>query len=201
GYRTGAAGRYSTEFYLSDNRLTQAIGITSGLPVIREEQCELLADEMARGSRPLARAQESAATRTLLACGRGSSSNGVCGGADHLENAFRLGEHRHMAAVELVGGRAHALCKEALQIRMNGAVIFADDVPAWLRFPGGSSDFSFEQVGFWSPLRRQNKLFLVLGQIPGERVDAFRKQPDTSVLDVDVRKDIRLWEVRLLCLR
>src|SRR6266481_4740354 len=106
-----------------------------------------------------------------------------------------------MAAVELVGGCAHALCKEALQIGMNRAVIFADDVPAWLRFPGGSSDSSFEQVGFWSPLRRQNKLFLVLGQITGERVDAFRKQPDTSVLDVDVRKDIRLWEIRLLCLR
>ncbi len=27
---------------------------------------------------------------TLLACGCGSSSNGVCGGADHVENAFRL---------------------------------------------------------------------------------------------------------------
>ena len=34
--------------------------------------------------------EESGATRTLLACGCGSSSNGVCGGADHVENAFRL---------------------------------------------------------------------------------------------------------------
>jgi hypothetical protein len=47
-----------------------------------------------------------------------------------------------MAAVQLVGGCAHALCKEALQIGMNRAVILADDVPAWFRFPGGSSDSS-----------------------------------------------------------
>src|SRR5215469_4439325 len=63
-------------------------------------------------------------------CCCGSVSNGVCGGADYVEDAFRLGEHRHMAAVEFVGGCAHALGHSALQIGLNGAVILGDDVPA-----------------------------------------------------------------------
>src|SRR5258708_37864573 len=97
-----------------------------------------------------------------------------------------------MAAVELVGGCAHALCKEAPQIGMNRAVIFADDVPAWLRFPGGSSDLSFEQVRLWTPLRRQNKLFLVLGQITRETHQPIREQPATSLHHLDVPQRRRL---------
>src|SRR5215470_10407429 len=128
-------------------------------------------------------------------CCCGSVSNGVCGGADYVEDAFRLGEHRHMAAVEFVGGCAHALGHSALQIGLNGAVILGDDVPAGLRPPGGSADFGVEQVGFRSSLRRINKLFLLLGQITGETLNAFRSQPDASVLDIDVGEDIRPWEI------
>src|SRR5260221_7744757 len=43
--------------------------------------------------------EESGATRTLLACGCGSSANGVFGGADHVEDAFPLGKPRDNAAV------------------------------------------------------------------------------------------------------
>jgi hypothetical protein len=35
---------------------------------------------------------------------------GVCGGTNYLEHFVRLRKHRHVAAVELIGGRAHALC-------------------------------------------------------------------------------------------
>ena len=51
---------------------------------------------------------------------------------NHVQDAFRLGEHRHVAAVEFVGGCAHTLRKEAFQIGLNRAVFLADDVPAGL---------------------------------------------------------------------
>src|ERR1700720_5049213 len=38
--------------------------------------------------------------------------NSFCGGADDVEHAIRLGEHWHVAAVELIGGCAHALGEE-----------------------------------------------------------------------------------------
>ena len=41
---------------------------------------------------------------------RGSRNSG-CGGTDYLDDAFRLGEHRHMAAVEFVGGCPIRLAK------------------------------------------------------------------------------------------
>src|SRR6266576_1696954 len=66
-------------------------------------------------------------------------------------------EHRHVAAVELIRGCAHALGHGALQIGMQGAVFFPGDVPAWLRLPRGSPDFRLEQVGFGDPLSRPNE--------------------------------------------
>src|SRR6516225_6050936 len=72
---------------------------------------------------------------------------GVCGLADHVEHEAWLGKHRHVAAVALKGGCAHALGEEALQIGMNGSVLFGDDVPARLRLPGSSPDFRLEQIG------------------------------------------------------
>ena len=98
---------------------------------------------------------------TLRSCG--GFLNGFCCGLDYVDDAFRLREHRHMAAVEFVDGCAHALGHGALQIGMNRAVFFADDVPTGLLFPGGSSDFCLEQVWFRNTLRRQNELFLLLG--------------------------------------
>jgi hypothetical protein len=41
-------------------------------------------------------------------------------------HAFGLGEHGDVAAVELVGGCAHALRKEALQIGMHGLVFLTE---------------------------------------------------------------------------
>src|SRR6516165_8694268 len=123
---------------------------------------------------------------------------GVCGLADHVEHEAWLGKHRHMAAVALKGGCAHALGEEALQIGMNGSVLFGDDVPARLRLPGSSPDFRLEQIGFRRALGCPNELLLLLREVAAEILCAFRTQPDTSVDDFYVRKNVRLREVGLL---
>ena len=58
-----------------------------------------------------------------------------------------------------------------------------------------------EQIGFRNTLRRQNELLFLLGQIAREIIDAVRKQPDASVLDVDVGEDRCPREIGLLRLR
>ena len=77
-----------------------------------------------------------------------------------------------MAAVDLIGGGAHALGEEALQIGMHGAIIFADDEPAWLRLPSGSPDFRFEQVRLGDALGRPNELLLLLRKVSAEILGA-----------------------------
>jgi hypothetical protein len=52
--------------------------------------------------------------------------NYFCGGTDYIGHPFRLGEHRNVAAVELIRGCTCALGHGALQIGMHGAVFFAD---------------------------------------------------------------------------
>src|ERR1700752_228056 len=108
---------------------------------------------------------------------------GLCGGADDVDDPFGLGGPRPVAAVELIGGCAHALGEEALQIGMHGMVFFADDVPARLRLPSGSPDFRVEQVGFGDALGRPNELLLLLRKISAEILRAFGPRPDTSIHD------------------
>jgi hypothetical protein len=136
--------------------------------------------------------------RCFIRCG---FVNRFGGGADDVEHALGLGEHRHVAAVELIGGSAHALGKEALQVRMDGVVFLADDVPTWLRLPGGSPRFRIEQVGFRDTLGRPDDLLLLLRKVSAEVLRALRTQPDTSIHDFDVGEDISPWEVGLLRLR
>src|SRR6266576_1874263 len=131
----------------------------------------------------------------------GSCSNCLCSGADDVEHALGLREHRHVAAVELIGGCAHALGHGALQIGMHGAVFFADDVPARLRLPGGPPDFRVEQVGFRDALGCPTELLLLLRKVPTEILRAVRTQPDTSIHDFDVGEDVGPREVGLLRLR
>ena len=112
-----------------------------------------------------------------------------------------MGEHRHMAAVELVRGCTHALGEKALQIGMNRAVLFADDVPARFRLPGGSPDFRLEQIGLRHALRRPNELLLLLRKVSAEILQALRPQPDTSIHDFYVGEDVGPREFGLLRLR
>src|SRR5258707_2716695 len=125
----------------------------------------------------------------------------VRGGADGVEHAIRLGEHRHVAAVKLIRCGAHALGEKTLQIRMHGAVIFANDVPARLRLPSGSPDFRLEQVGLGDALGRPNELLLLLRKVSAEILRALRTQPDTSIHDFDVGEDVGPRELGLLRLR
>src|SRR3989441_653475 len=134
-------------------------------------------------------------------CRYGGSLHGRCGGTDYVENEVRLGEHRDMTAVGLVGGGAHTPGHGALQIGMHGAVFFADDVPARLRLPSGSPDSRLEQVGFGDALGRPNELLLLLRKVSAEILRTFRTQPDTSINDFDVREDVGLRELGLLSLR
>src|SRR5215471_16459834 len=126
---------------------------------------------------------------------------GVSGFANHVEHEVRLGKHWHVAAVALKGGCVHTLGEETLQIGMNGSVLFGDDVPARLRLPGSSPDFRLEQIGFRCALGCPNELLLLLRKVAAEILCGFRTQPDTSVDDFYVGKNVGLREVGLLRLR
>src|SRR5262245_10184864 len=123
---------------------------------------------------------------------------GACGLADHVEHEVGLGKHWHVAAIALKRGCAHAFGEEALQIGMNGSVLFGDDVPARLRLPGSLPDFRLEQIGFRRALGCPNELLLLLRKVAAEKLCGFRTQPDTSVDDFNVGKNVGLREVGLL---
>jgi hypothetical protein len=110
-------------------------------------------------------------------------------------------QHGDVTAGHLGDSGAHALCDEPFHVWVHGTIVLPNDVPAWFRFPGGSSNFCVEQVGFRNTLRRQNELLFLVGQITGEIVDTLREQPDASVLDLDVGEDRCLREIGLLRLR
>src|SRR5215471_14873014 len=123
---------------------------------------------------------------------------GACGLADHVEHEVGLGKHWHVAAVALKGGCAHALGEEALKIGMNGSVLFGDDIPARLRLPSSSPDFCLEQIGFRRALSCPNQLLLLLRKVAAEILGALGTQPDTSIDDFYVGKNVGFWEVGLL---
>src|SRR5439155_19027569 len=110
----------------------------------------------------------SSVARRASDCRYGGALHGLCGGTDHVNHKLGVGEHRDVAAVDLVGGGAHTLGHGALQIGMHGAVFFADDVPARLRLPSGSPDSRLEQVGFGDALGRPNELLLLLRKVSAE---------------------------------
>src|SRR6266404_2005731 len=84
---------------------------------------------------------------------------------------------------------------------MHGVILFGDDVPARLRLPGSSPDFRLEQIGFRRALGRPNELLLLLRKVAAEILCALRTQPDTSVDDFYVGKNVGLRELGLLRLR
>src|SRR6476660_5792586 len=84
---------------------------------------------------------------------------------------------------------------------MHGIILFGDDVPARLRLPGSSPDFRLEQIGFRRALGRPNELLVLLREVAAEILCALRTQPDTSVDDFYVGKNVGLRELGLLRLR
>jgi hypothetical protein len=105
--------------------------------------------------------------RDVLHPGRGFL-NGGDGGADDVEDAVGLGEHRDVAAVEFVGGGAHALGRGAFEFGVDGVVAGGDDVPARLGPPGGARGVAEEQVGGRGEVGRPDYFLLFGGQVPGE---------------------------------
>src|SRR5215831_2190120 len=124
--------------------------------------------------------------------------NGLRGSTDYIEHDIRLGKHGDVTALKFIGGGAHTVRKKAFQIRVHSAVVLANDVPARLRLPSRSPDFRLEQIGFRRALGCPNELLLLLRKVAAEILCAFRTQPDTSVDDFYVGKNVRLREVGLL---
>jgi hypothetical protein len=54
---------------------------------------------------------------------------------DYINDFSGPGDHDDMAAVHFMHGGSHTLRQEALQIRLNGPIVFGHDVPVGLRFP------------------------------------------------------------------
>jgi hypothetical protein len=83
--------------------------------------------------------------RRLSYCG--DSFNRFCGGTDYIDHHVGVGEHSDVAAGDLRRASAHPLGNEPLHVRVDGAVVLRDNVPAWLRFPRSSSDFCLNRSG------------------------------------------------------
>src|SRR5579862_5166682 len=101
-------------------------------------------------------------------------------------------QHYYVAARDLGRLGPHAFGEKALTVRLYGAVVLGDDVPAGLRFPSGACDFCPEEVWSRDALGRPNQLLFLRGQVACEGINAFLKQPDTSVGNFDVRENVCL---------
>jgi hypothetical protein len=134
-----------------------------------------------------------------LRCYRGRL-NCFCGGTDYIDHHVWVGEHGDVAAGDLSNFGAHPLSNEPFHVGVDGAVVLGNDVPAWLRSPGSSSDFRIEQVGIRHALGRPDELLFLFGQIACDS-RCLPEAADTSVCDIDVGEDVRRRELRLLCLR
>jgi hypothetical protein len=106
-----------------------------------------------------------------------------------------------VTALELMGGRSHALRNKTLEFRVHSAVVLAHDVPTRLRLPRGSFKLLIEQVRVWNALRRLNKFLFLLRQISREARNATRFQPDAPFCDFDVAEDVGTRKFVLLALR
>jgi hypothetical protein len=112
--------------------------------------------------------------------------------------------HLYVDAVEpigLEGSGFHSLCDEAFQLWLDRAIVVRHDVPARLRPPGGAFNLLGEQVGDWRCVFSPNELLLVLTQVTGKVLDAVWFDPNATVCNFDVRKDLRDGELSLQALR
>src|SRR5215467_15152929 len=72
--------------------------------------------------------------------------NGLCGVADHVQHSLWLGEHRDVTGAQLDGCGAHALCNEALQFGLDGAIFSGHDFDA----PGRLPSFASLYAALWN---------------------------------------------------
>jgi hypothetical protein len=95
-----------------------------------------------------------------------------------------------VAAVNLVGGGAHTLRREALQLGLHGAVISGHDIPARFGLPSRSSRIFGEQVRRRREVSSPKDLLLLFGQVSSDACDAFGEYPDAPVRDFDMRENV-----------
>lgn len=95
--------------------------------------------------------------------------NGFCGGTDHVEHQVGMGKHGDVAAVERIGGGAHALRYEAFKIRVDGAIVVGHDVPTRLRPPGGARGVPAEKIGGRCIVSCPDKLLLSSERSPAKQ--------------------------------
>src|SRR6266436_6894797 len=88
----------------------------------------------------------------MLVCRVSPRRSRVCGGADYVEHEVGLGKHGDVTALELMGGRFHALCNKTFQVGVHSAVVLAHNVAARFRFPCGAFKLLLEQVRVWHAL-------------------------------------------------
>src|SRR5260370_33855432 len=87
---------------------------------------------------------------------------GVGGGTDHVDYKLGVGQHRYVAAVDLVNGGAHTFRHKALQLGLHCAVTRGHDVPAWFRLPSGAHHILGEQVRGRREVSSPDDLLLLL---------------------------------------
>jgi hypothetical protein len=85
-----------------------------------------------------------------------------------ISNRLGLRDEGNVTGLDLDRFRAHALCHEALKIRVDRPILRRHGVPAWLRSPCRVRGFTCEQFLMKRPLDRVKRLRLCFGQVARE---------------------------------
>src|SRR5262244_2573502 len=109
---------------------------------------------------------------------------------NNVQHKLGLRQHGDMTAVGFEDRCLHALCDEALQLRLDSLVLGGYDVPAWLGSPCGSFSLLIEEIRCRRSMRCPDKFLLMLWQITGKGRNAIWFQPNTSVCHLNMREDV-----------
>ena len=122
------------------------------------------------------------------------------GVANNVDHGTWVREHRHMAAFDLYGRGAHAVCGKPLKLGIYRAIRRRDKGPTRLCSPRNAVKLLIEQIEGGREVGRVNDLLLFRGQIAGEARHALATHPDAAIFDRYVIEDIGLGELILLAL-
>src|ERR1700691_3525454 len=91
-----------------------------------------------------------------------NQGSAACRSPDHIEHGLRPGQHRNVAAGDLVDRGAHTSRRETLQLRMEGTVVPRDKIRAGRGPPGDAFGLLLQQVGRGWSVGRPEKPHLML---------------------------------------
>src|SRR5262249_19087954 len=109
--------------------------------------------------------------------------------------------HWYVAAIGLEGCSSHALRDETLQLGLDSTVLRSYDVPTRLGSPRSTFHLLCEQICDRCGMSGPDQLLLFLGEITGKGRDAVTFQPNASVCNLDMRKNIGCRKLLLQTLR